>query len=93
MFFSRHQLNQALVALDEAQRTSPCQAPRRTDMQERWDHAGRLEVVDNPKPEFDHRERRTNADPLPDPHGRAFLTVDPDTLEVQCAACAAGGEK
>jgi len=89
MFFSRHQLQEALLALDLAGTTQKCSVPRRTDKQERWNAAGEFELGDFPPDEKDHRGRSTVAPPLPDPHGRAFLTVDPVTLSIQCAACAA----
>ena len=98
MFLSRFQLQEALRLLDEA-RSRPCQVPRRTDVQEKWDDQGRFVTAKNPDPEFFEaaedaarkgRERkRTNADPLPNPHGRAFQIVDPETGEVRCAACEA----
>lgn len=92
MYLSRHQLHEALLALDHAQRVSACPEPRRTDKQERWSHLGEFEVGDNPPAEHikkNGKKVRTNAPPLPDPHGRAFLTIDPETFMVECAACAA----
>jgi hypothetical protein len=89
MFFSRHQLQEALLALDLAGTTQKCSTPRRTDKQERWNAVGEFEVGDFPPEVKDHRGRPTTAPPRPDPHGRAFLVVDPETLSIQCAACAA----
>lgn len=91
MFLSRHQLQEALLGLDLAQKASRCSHLRDTDMKEQWNDAGEFEVVPNPDPTYDPRGRRTNAEPLATPHGGAFYTIDPETLEVKCAACAEKG--
>lgn len=92
-FLSRHQLASALRALDAAQAdpAKRCAEPRDTARRERWSSAGTFERV-----AYDPEEGAIGgADPAdrakgPDPHGAAFLTINPDTGEVRCEACAPG---
>lgn len=89
MFFSRHQLHEALLILDRG-RLKPCPVPRRTDWREQWNIDGKFELASFPPEEFimkGKKKLRTNGDPLPTPHGTAFFEVDPTTGEIRCAAC------
>jgi hypothetical protein len=73
MFLTREQLLAALTELDDKRRTLYCEAKLRdAEGSVSWTSKGKTRVHKHPY----------------GVHGRSFLQVDHDTLEIRCGACA-----